>query len=95
MTQHILTRYRVYKAEEGSCPSFCGEYDTYDEAAAVAESEPAGLSKSLWGTAYAAGHAAGQFAPDRRGEEDDEPSSWHGTRGWHCVVPVRYTSPLA
>lgn len=85
----MTTAYRVYDVTEGCDPSFCGEYDTLAEARAVAETEPAGLEKSLWDTARAAGHCGGKSAPCG-GVEDDETISWHGASGWHCVVRVTY-----
>lgn len=82
--------YRVYLAEDGSDLIYCGERDTLAEAQSLAATEPAGLEKALWDTARAAGHCAGFRAPEG-GEEDDEPMSWHGQHGWHCVVRVRHT----
>lgn len=29
-------------------------------------------------------------SPDIDGQEDEEPLSWHGAAGWHCVVRVKY-----
>lgn len=84
------TAYRVYHAPEGSAPSFCGEFSSLVEAEAHAEKEPRGLASSLWDTARAAGHCGGLSAPDTDGEEDDEPESWHGSAGHHCVTRVRY-----
>jgi hypothetical protein len=84
----MTTADRVYEAPEGCDPSFCGEYDTLADAQAAAVTEPAGLEKSLWDTARAAGHCAGMSAPE--GGEEGEPISWHGASGWHCVVPVEY-----
>jgi hypothetical protein len=85
-----MTRaYRIYEAPDGCDMSYCGERDTLAEAKAFAETEPTGLQKSLWDTARAAGHCAGKSAP-HGGIEDDEPISWHGASGWHCVVGVTY-----
>lgn len=83
------TAWRVYCCPDGCCASYCGEYDTQEEAEAIAESEPIGLEESLWATARAAGHCAGLTAPDPDGEEDD-PQSWHGAAGYHCVLKVTY-----
>ena len=85
----MTTKYRVYRAPEGCDSSFCGEYDTLAEAQQAAETEPAGLERSLWDTARAAGHCGGLTAPSG-GVEDDEPISWHGASGWHCVVRVQH-----
>lgn len=84
-----VVRYRVYEAREGHDLVYCGEYPTYDEAVRIAETEPDGLPESLWGTAKSAGHVAGKQAPEAV-EECEEPESWHGREGWHCVVRVRY-----
>lgn len=43
----------------------------------------------MWETARKAGHVAGMQAPTG-GFEDQEPMSWHGEEGWHCVVEVTY-----
>jgi hypothetical protein len=86
----MITAYRVYRAEDASDPAFCAEYDTRAEAQECAEREPDGLEKSMWETARAAGHVGGQVAPDAAGIEADEPVSWHGAAGWHCVVAVQY-----
>jgi hypothetical protein len=85
----MATAYRVYEAADGCDPIFCGEFETLAEAQSVAESEPGGLSRSDWDTARTAGHCAGMTAPGG-GVEDDEPVSWHGESGWHCVVAVTY-----
>lgn len=82
------TAWRVYCCPDGCCASYCGEYDTQEEAEAIAESEPVGLEESLWATARAAGHCAGMTAPGDG--EEDEPLSWHGAAGYHCVVKVIY-----
>lgn len=87
----VLTMYRVYEAPEGCSQIFCGEFPTLQEAVACADSEPAGLEKSLWDTARAAGHCGGMSAPEG-GEEGDEPLSWHGAKGNYCVVRVEYRS---
>lgn len=85
-----MTRaYRIYKVPDGCSPSFCGERETLAEAKAFAETEPAGLERSLWDTARSAGHCDGMSAPDG-GVEDDESISWHGPAGWHCVIGVTY-----
>jgi hypothetical protein len=81
--------YRVYKAPDGCDVSFCGEFATLAEAQAHALTEPAGLERSLWETARAAGHCAGMTAPGG-GDESDEPLSWHGNE--HCVVEVVYNT---
>ena len=91
MTRLEVVKYRVYEAPDGCDPSFCAECDTLDEATTLADSEPAGLPKSQWDTARAAGHCAGMSAPDG-GEEDEAPISWHGESGWHCVVKVTYSA---
>lgn len=83
--------YRVYRAPDGGGTFFCGEYATLQEAIEAAENEPAGLARCAWGTARAAGHCGGKTAPSNEGEESDEPESWHGTEGWHCVVRVTYS----
>ena len=48
--------YRVYEAAVGSDLVFCGELDDLTEARKFANSEPAGLPRSLWDTARVAGH---------------------------------------
>lgn len=85
-----VTRYRVYEAPDGGDPSYCGEFDSLEEAEEYANTEPTGLVKALWDTARAAGHCAGMTAPPGGGIEEDEPLSWHGEQGWHCVVEVTY-----
>lgn len=85
----MTTAYRVYEAAEGSDLVYCGEYETLTEAQSVAEREPGGLSRSDWETARNAGHCAGMTAPSG-GVEADEPVSWHGESGAHCVVAVTY-----
>lgn len=85
----MKTAYRIYDAPEGSDLSFCGERDTLEEAQQFAETGPVGLERSLWDTVRVAGHFAGMTAPDG-GDEDEEPISWHGASGWHCVVRVLY-----
>jgi len=85
----MTTKYRVYEAPDGSSLSYCGEYDTYDEAVAAAETESGGLEEAAWATAHAAGHVAGMTAPEG-GVEGDEAISWHGVSGWHCVVEVTF-----
>lgn len=82
------TAWRVYCCPDGCCASYCGEYDTQEEAEEIAESEPIGLEESMWATARAAGHCAGMTAPGDG--EEDEPESWHGAAGYHCVVKVTY-----
>ena len=83
----VDVRYRVYIAPEGCDMSYCGEYDTLEAAQAAADGEPRGLAKSLWDTARNGGPCYGLDAP-RGGTEDDEPISWHGADGCHCVVRV-------
>ena len=85
----MSTTYRIYLAPDGCDPEYCGERDTYQEAVAYAETEPAGLEQSLWETARVAGHCGGMMAPGY-GAESDEPMSWHGAAGWHCVVEVSH-----
>lgn len=80
-------KYRVYEAADGSSPVYCGEFATLAEAKAAAEQEPGGVEESVWATMIAAGD---DRAPNPAGIEDDEPLSWHGEQGWHCVVPVAY-----
>lgn len=85
----MSTAYRVYYAPEGNDPAFCGEYATLAEAQAAAEKEPDGLPQSMWQTAHKAGHCAGMTAPEG-GVEGENPISWHGGEGWHCVCAVKY-----
>lgn len=80
--------YRVYCAPDGCDPSYCGEYETLDEAQEAADKEPAGTPRANWETMRAAGGA--NDAPPSAGTEDEEPESWHGPQGWHYVVRVRY-----
>ena len=82
--------YRVYEAAVGSDLVFCGELDDLRDAMKFANSEPAGLPKSLWDTARVAGHVGGLLAPDLRGDEADEVCSWHGKKQNHCICVVRY-----
>lgn len=85
----MTTRYRVYEAREGCDPEFCGECDTLEDAVELAESEPGGVPKYQWATMRAAGGMA-DTSPDVDGQEDEEPMSWHGQEGWHCIVRVMY-----
>lgn len=78
------TTYRVYEAADGCDLVFCGEFETRAKAESVAKREPAGLERSLWDTARAAGHCDGMHAPEG-GIEDDEPETWQGN---HYVVRV-------
>lgn len=82
-----ITRYRVYEAADGSGLVYCGEFATVTEAEAAAEKEPGGVEESVWSTMVA---AHDDRAPDPKGIESDEPLSWHGQEGWHCVVEVKY-----
>ena len=85
----MKTSYRVYHAPDGCDVSFCGEFASLAEAVAVAGQEPGGLPRDQWDTARAAGHCDGMYAPEG-GVEDDEPLSWHGPEGYHCVSRVTY-----
>jgi hypothetical protein len=87
-----MTKYRVYNAPDGCDIAFCGEYDTYDQAVAVAEREPSGTPKCLWATGLAANDA--RLSGPEGGEEQDEPISWHGANGWHCVCEVEFASTI-
>lgn len=80
--------WRVYRSPEGCAREYCGQFDALDAAQREAEQEPRGLPESLWATARAAGHCDGMEAPGG-GEEDEDAHSWHGRKGWHCVVRVR------
>jgi len=82
-----MKKYEVYYAPDGATQQYCGEFDSYEEAAEAAEQEPEGLTESLWETARAAGHVGGMYAPSG-GDEDDEPLSWHGADGFYCVIGV-------
>jgi len=79
--------YRVHLAREGEGIIYCGDYPDYEQAVAVAESEPDGLPEFCWDNARNAGHQAGMEAPPP-GREDDDPISWHGKDGYYCVVVV-------
>jgi hypothetical protein len=81
-----MTKYRVYDAPDGCDLSFCGEYDTYEAAAEAAEREPHGMPQAMWATGVAANDAR-LSGPDG-GEEESAPLSWHGAKGWHCVVKI-------
>ena len=83
------TTYRVYSAPDGCSESYCGEFITLKDAQAYAETEPYGLDECLYDTARAAGHCGGMEAPTG-GTEEDEPISWHGQSGVHCVIAVHY-----
>lgn len=85
----MTTRYRVYEAPDGCGLVFCGERSTYGSAVVFAESEPGGTPEYQWATMRAAGGMA-DTSPDVDGREDEEPMSWHGAAGWHCVVRVKY-----
>tara|TARA_B100000749_G_C18450038_1_gene475934 strand:- start:12108 stop:12518 length:411 start_codon:yes stop_codon:yes gene_type:complete len=76
--------YRVYAVPDGSDISYCGEFLTLGAAQAAAEREPAGLDRSEWDTARAAGSCGGQYSPESA--DESEPISWHGPMGFHCVV---------
>lgn len=84
--------YRVYIAPEGSGLSFCGEFETREEAVGCASASPRGLEESLWDAARKAGHCGGLTAPADGGDEDEEPIGWHGEDGCHCVVRVVYSA---
>lgn len=96
MTTQIRA-YRVYAAPEGCDPSYVGEYDTLNAAVQVAMSEASGLPQYMWDTARAAGHCAGQTAPESLadGETEGEPLSFHGEQGHHCVVAVYHAPAMS
>lgn len=64
--QVVRVGYNVYRLEDGEDPVFLGEATTLAKAKAIAAKRDrnAGLPKSLYGTARAAGHVAGMSAPD-------------------------------
>ena len=84
----MATKYRVYKCPDGCDISYCGEFDSLEDAKDFADGSPSGLAKCLWDTYRAAGGMHASDAPDKRGVESDEPLSWHGEL--HCVVRVEY-----
>ena len=67
--------YLVYLALDGCDLEYCGECETLAAAKEYAATSPAGLPRSLWDTARAAGHCAGLHAPTR---ESGEPVAWVG-----------------
>ena len=79
--------YRVYEAPDGCDEGFVGEYATCEQAVLVAEQERTGTPRADWNMHRAANDDVD--TPDG-GIEDDEPISWHGENGWHCVVRVSY-----
>lgn len=78
--------YNVYRAQDGSSPSYYGFAATLEEAKQLA-SKGRSLEESLWDTARTAGHCAGISAPDQS-HEDEEPAAWFGEDGYDCAVAV-------
>lgn len=75
--------YNVYRLPDGCTEEFAGFVETQEQAEQLAKRGKT-LPQSLYGTARAAGHCAGLYAPDKSGE-DTEPTEWWGD---FCAVAV-------
>jgi hypothetical protein len=89
--QKYISKYRVYYCPEGSGQTYCGEFDSYDDAKALADKEPDGTHESMWGSMRAAGGMSRYNAPDPSGiEEEGEYEYCTGENGEYYVVEARY-----
>jgi hypothetical protein len=83
----MVLKYRLYRAAEGECLCYCGEWDTVGYALAMAKREPLGLPESEWESTRAAGGLRQWDAPDKAGDEDDSYEWWDGD---YCVLRAIY-----
>lgn len=75
--------YYVFVAPDGCDERYCGEAHTIREARRMARSG-VGLERALWGTARAAGHCGGWYAPPPAATDcaADDIYEWAGSAGY-------------